>query len=428
VFRRWVMLVLWCAALFASTLPAAADGPTVWVVELEGEVNSGQAAYLARALRAAEAAGAVGVVLEISSTGGTLEAALSMYDRITSTALPTVAWVRDRAWSAAALVALAAERLYMAPGSSMGAAEPRPAEEKYVSAMRAAMAAAAEQRGRDPEVARAMVDAAVTIPGLVEAGKILTLTAAQAQEIGFSDGTAPDLAVLLARLGWRDLPLMRTRQTWAERAAGLVTHPLVAPLLLSLGLVAAITELITPGWGVAGLLALTCFGLFFGGHLLAGFAGWESVLLFAAGLGLLAAEAAAPGFGLFGLSGIVALAVAIYMASASGVQAVRTLAVGLVSAGAASVVLLRVAARRGWLLRFTLRTALTSKKGYVARPSTADLLGRKGIAVTPLRPAGVALIGDRRVDVVTEGSFLEAGTRVKVVKVEGPRIVVESTE
>jgi len=172
---------------------AADAAPLVYSVPIRGAIEHGVSAFLARGLREAREAGADAVIIEIDTPGGFVDAALKMRDSIMTAGVPTVAFVNTRAWSAGALIAIACEDVGMKMGGSMGAAETRPKEEKYISAMRAEFEATAEMRGRDPKIAGAMVDADVEIPGLIERGKILTLTAKQAKDVGYADYTVRDI-------------------------------------------------------------------------------------------------------------------------------------------------------------------------------------------------------------------------------------------
>ena len=116
-------------------------------------------------------AGAALILVELNTFGGRVDAATEIRDTLIDAKVPTAAYVTERAWSAGALIALAAETIWMAPGSSIGAAQPVPADEKTVSALRAEFESTAERTGRDPRVAAAMVDAGVAVDGLVAPGR-----------------------------------------------------------------------------------------------------------------------------------------------------------------------------------------------------------------------------------------------------------------
>lgn len=403
-----------------AELPHAVDA--VFVCRVRGTVDLGMARFLGRAAAHAKGEGAA-LLLEIDSTGGRVDAALSIKDALLGSGAPVVTHVSTRAWSAAALLAMAGDVMLMAPGGSIGAAEPSPLTEKTLSALRGEFEATAEARGRDPVLAAAMVDASVSVTGALP-GKLLVMTAAQAEERGFSDGTAAARAEVLSLAGLSGARVEELRPTSAERAASFVTHPAVAPVLLTIGLVALVIEILAPGFGIAGLIGFLSLGLFFGGHLIAGFGGWEVAALFILGIVLLLVEVFVPGFGVFGVAGIAAIVGSIFLAAGGSGDVLRSVAIALIASILLSMFVLRVAVRRGWLARLVLRQSTTSTEGFVARADLADLVGQYGEATTMLRPAGTARVKGKLVDVVTEGVFVPAGTRIRVIKTEGPRVVV----
>lgn len=299
-------------ALFALTLlmpcKTCAANPRVYVIPLRGQIEHGLASFMSRGLREAAEARADAVIIDIDTPGGYVDAALKMRDAIISSEVRTIAYVNSRAWSAGALIAIACDDIGMKIGSSMGAAETRPKEEKYISAVRAEFEATAELRNRDPIVAGAMVDADVEIPGLIERGKILTLTATMAEDLGFVEYKIRNMDELLEQSDLTGALLVEVKQTSAEWFARLLTNQLAAEILLTLGLIGLAIELFTPGFGIPGTVGIVSLGLFFGGRIMAGLAGWEVVVLFLVGLILLLLEVfVIPGFGVAGILGIVSL-------------------------------------------------------------------------------------------------------------------------
>src|SRR5690606_11060178 len=157
------------------------------------------------------------------------------------------------------------------------------APEKYVSAMRSEMRALAEARGRDPRVAEAMVDEDIAIEGVVEKGKLLTLTTGEAVRLGLGR-TVADWDALVAELQLQDVPVIEARTYWAERAVRFFTNPIVASLLLSLGFLGIVIELKAPGLGLPGAVGAVALSLFFGSHFILGLAGIEELMLIGIGL------------------------------------------------------------------------------------------------------------------------------------------------
>lgn len=409
--------------------PPAGAIPVVYVVPIHGVIDLGLAAFVERAVAEARQAGATALMVDLDTPGGRVDAGEEIRDALLEAGLPTVAFVSRRAQSAGALVALASDYLIMAPGSSIGAAEPIPAEEKIISALRAEFEATAQAKGRDGRIAAAMVDKSIEIPGVVDAGKILTLTAAQAVELGFADALAQDRAAAAAAVGLAGARLVERSPNWAERIARFLTEPTVSSLLLTVGFLGLLYELASPGWGVAGSVGLVSLALFFGARLLTGLAGWEVVILFLVGVALLVLELVAfPGFGIAGIPGLVAVFASLYLSFRDARSALYVVGGSVVMTALVGALAFRYfkVSRTGQ--RIVLRERLTSEQGYTAPADLQRWVGRTGRALTPLRPGGVIEVDGERLDASTEGEYLEPGTPVRVVRAEGLRIVVRRLE
>jgi membrane-bound serine protease (ClpP class) len=413
------------------------------VVPIEGVIDLGLAPFVERILGEAAAVGAAAVILEVNTFGGRVDAAVLIRDALLRAPVRTVAFVNKRAISAGALISLAAETIAMADGGTIGAATPveigapgspaQPVAEKTVSYVRKEFRATAESRKRPFLLAEAMVDADVEIPGLNVKGKLLTLTTEEALTHGFADFRADTVEAVLASLGLTGAEVRRATPTWAETLVRFLTHPLVSSLLTTIGILGIILELRTPGFGVPGALGILSLGLFFWGHWLVRLAGWEEILLVVVGLVLLGVEIfVTPGFGLTGTLGLVALlgGLGLSLVGAGATWSVVLTALGqvvvsLLLAIAASLVMLRFLPRLPFGRRLILETELDAREGFASAPE-ADLmwLGKRGTAASTLRPAGIATLEGDRVDVVSDGEFIEAGEPITVVKVDGNRIVV----
>ncbi|MBA3555389.1 MAG: ATP-dependent Clp protease proteolytic subunit, partial [Gemmatimonadales bacterium] len=408
----------------------------VYRIDVTGTVENGLAPYIARGLSEAEAAGADAVYLDIDTPGGRVDAAERISDAIRAAAIPVYAFVNPRAFSAGALIAISTTAVYMGPGAVMGAATPVDGEgvrasEKMVSAMRAEFRAVAEQRGLDPRIAEAMVDERIAIPGLDPADELLTLTTAEALRVGYAKAEVADEAALLQAVGLPGARVVPLEPNWAEQVVRFLTNPLVAPLLLSLGVLGLVFEIKTGAFGIGGLLSLTSLGLFFGSSFVLGLAGWEEILLLGLGLVALAVEVLVlPGFGVAGILGLAAIggAMALAMMGAAPttgdvVQALAVLGASLVITAAVVFAWLRHLPNSGRFDGLYLKGRMAQSEGYISAPRT-ELVGQDGIALTDLRPAGTARIGTERVDVVTEGEYVPQGSAVQVIRSEGYRHVV----
>lgn len=422
--------------------PANQSGP-VYVVDIHETIEPGLAAFLSRALDQAREDNAAAVVLHINTPGGRVDAALAMKDALVDSKVPTYAYIKRQAYSAGALIALSADEIWVSPGAVIGAATPvtgggEKASEKMVSAMRSAFASTAELRHRDTKIAEAMVDEDVVVEGLAEKGKLLTLTADQALEKGFAEGSAPSLEALAEEKGLPPHRLEKIEPSLAERIARFFTNPMVAPLLMTLGMLGLLFEVKTAGWGVGGTVALVCLGLFFWGHMLAGLAGWEALVLVAAGVILIALEVfVIPGFGVAGIAGGVALLMGFFLAITGDVslapprlllRAASMVSAALLLMAGGTWALLRYLPSSGRFEGLVLQSRLERDKhepSPLLQKDAESLQGARGSTLTDLRPAGVARFDGRRVDVVSSGEFIGQGAEVEVIEDAGYRRVVQ---
>lgn len=441
MIRRLGLLVL-VAGLLVPVQAAPVPQQTVFVLTIDGVIDLGLAPYVARTIREAEAAGAVAVVLDINTFGGRVDAAVAIRDHLLNSPVRTIAFINQRAISAGALIALACETIVMTRGGTIGAAAPVidggsgesvPADEKSVSYVRKEFRATAEARGRPPELAEAMVDKDVVVAGVIDAGKLLTLTTTEAMSLQVSDHVGDTLDAALEAAGLSGATPQRVAETWAESVVRFLTHPVVSSLLMTLALLGILLEIRTPGFGAPGAIGLLCLGLFFWGHWIVQLAGWEELLLIGVGIVLIAVEVLViPGTSVAGVGGVIAMVAGLAMvlvgAGATGpivIQALGRVALSILVALVGSVLLLRLLPQLPFGRRLVLDTGMTSGLGWVSAPaSDHQWLGRRGAASSPLRPAGIATIDGTRLDVVSDGGFIEAGAPIVVTRVDGNRIVV----
>lgn len=426
-----------------TTVPVAPAKPVVYVAPIRGMIDLGLVPYVDRVLTEAATAGAAAVILQIDTFGGRVDAAVQIRDSLLRSPLRTVAFVDKRAISAGALISLAATTIAMAEGGTIGAATPvmagapgaaaQPVSEKTVSYMRKEFRATAEHRSRPPLLAEAMVDADVAIPRVIAKGKLLTLTTEEALKHKVADVRAADLPALLAALQLAGAEVRQAQETWAEHVVRFLTDPVISGLLMTLGILGIVIEIRTPGFGFPGTMGLASLALFFWGHYVARLAGWEVLLLLGVGLALLSAELfIVPGFGVTGVLGIGAILGSLTLSlvgsgATSGTiasAAVRVLG-SVLAAIVVALVAFRYLPRSPMGRRLILETALPARAGF-ASPPEADRawLGTRGVAATTLRPAGIAHLNGTRVDVVTDGEYVEVGQPIEVLRVNGNRIVV----
>ncbi len=424
--------------------PTASKTNIVYVAPIKGTIDLGLAPFVDRVLAEAEKNQAAAVVLDINTFGGRVDAAVQIRDALLNSSVRTIAFIDKRAISAGALISLAAQTIVMTPGGTIGAATPvqsgssgttaSPTSEKTVSYVRKEFRSTAESRKRPPLIAEAMVDSDVVIPDLSAKGKLLTLTTEEALKFKVADFQASSIEALLKELNIQNAELRTFTPNWAEEIVRFLTHPVVSSLLVSVAMLGIFLELRTPGFGIPGIIGLSSLSLFMWGHWLVQLAGWEELLLALIGIFLFALELfVIPGFGIVGIAGLLALLSALVLSTLGAgnssdfvLWAVARMGFSLVVAVVLSAVFLKFLPKLPLGRKLVLSTELEASDGYSsAPPSDYEWLGRTGIAHSTLRPAGIADFQGHRLDVVSDGEFIDAGSAIRVLHVDGNRIVVQ---
>ncbi|MCZ6624507.1 MAG: ATP-dependent Clp protease proteolytic subunit [Deltaproteobacteria bacterium] len=415
----------------------AAGNGLVYRVSISGTIDLGLAPFVARVVNEAERDKADLIVFDINTLGGRLDAMIEIRDAIAGAKVPTVAYINPRAISAGALIALACKKIYMAPGGTIGAATPvsgegTKASEKVVSYARSEFRATAEQNGRNPDVAAAMVDESIKIQGLIEEGKLLTLTTGQALKWKMADGQFSSFDDLLAGLEFGAARVIQPEFGWAEHVIRFLNHPVITSILLAVALFGLLAEVQTGGWGLPGTAGIVALGLYFGSKYLVGLVGFEEFLLIGLGLVLIGVEIfIIPGFGIAGIFGGLALLVGFGLSMVGRVPTISDIsnavliilgALGLAVLG--SLILFRFVQRTPFWERINLRTRQKKQAGFVSSDVQVDRVGKAGLALTDLRPSGTGMFDGERLDVVTEGDYIDAQVTIEIVKDEGYRLIV----
>ena len=430
-------MLLFALVLSAMAIPfggtSAAD-TKVYKIPIEDVVEKGLHAFLQRSFAEAEEAGAEAIFLDINTPGGFVDAAGQIAKLLDTQEIKVIAYINDDALSAGAFLALHADEIYMSPRGRIGAAQViessgNAADAKSDSAWLADMKNAAESSNRDVIYARAMAEPSVDLPKYSPGKeKLLTLTASEAFEVGYSEGTVESFEELLKVTHFENAEVISTAETFSEKVARFITHPVVVPILLSIAGLGLVVELYSPGFGVPGTMGITSLLLFFYGHLVAGLAGFESIILFAVGIGLVILEFFVAG-GIAGVVGSIAIIGSIIMAGGNPIYMAFSVLIALAIATIGAVIIVKFFGRKLHLLnKLVLMDATDSESGYVSNVNRIELVGRVGITSTPLRPAGAIELEGEKIDVVSEGSYIDKGKSVIIVKVEGSRVVVREPE
>ena len=430
IFLYLSIIVLPLLLTLTPNKSLSATDQVVYIIPLEETVEKGLHAFIDRSITDAEEKGANVIILEINTPGGAVDAATQIGKRIQEAAIPTVAFVNNDAISAGAFIALNADEIYMSENGRMGAAgiidqAGNTADEKAVSYWLSAMKGAAENNGRNPIYALAMADKEIDLPELgAEKGKFLTLTANQALEVGYAEGVVKNRGDLLKTIGYEKAAVEEAELSLAEKIARFITNPIVVSILLTIGSLGLVVELYSPGFGIPGIMGISSLLLFFYGHLVAGLAGMESIILFVIGIVLVLLEFVLPG-GIIGLIGLGAILTSFFLAGSSVMVIGVSLLVALVATVIVSIILVKIFGKKLHAFKkIILFDSTNTESGYVSNKNRDDLIGKRGMALTTLRPSGTAIIGEERLDVVSQGNYIEKDTKIEVIKTEGSRIVV----
>lgn len=453
-------ILLWWFLLWGA-LSAAEPSRPVYVIPVRDDIEQSIVFLVRRGVKEAMEHHASALILDMDTNGGrgdSMEEIMNILSRFEPHD-QTYTLVNNKAFSAGAFIASATRHIYMTPDAVIGAATPvmigsgggvenlPPSyEAKITSAFLAVIRSSAERNGHNPEVFAAMVDRdhGLSVDGkeIVPKGKILTLTSSQAtahygnpSKPLLADGTANDLDKLIHQLA-DGAQVVRVEPTGFEQIARWIT--IISPVLLSIGMLLIYLEFKAPSL-VLGSLAALCFLIFFFGHYIAGLSGYEYVILFFIGLVLVLAEIwLLPGSVILGLSGAALLIGAILFAMIDQYPTdpwlpspaqfefpVVKLALAITAALVAAMGLAAYLPKRqlfGQLARATI-SGPSLPKTFAHGVQVGD----QGMTTSPLRPSGKARFGEETLDVVTEGSHVARDARVRVIRVEGVRIVVEES-
>ena len=481
-----LLMLMPAITLFAQVPLPANERTTVYVISLQDQIDAPLARKIIGQLVEADRRKGRAVILEIDTPGGLVDAATKIcreIDRVSQAGMPIYAYVTGHAWSAGALIALACDRIYMKEQCSIGSAQVKihsplfgmkDAGEKWMSAMRAEFRAYAERHNYPKALAEAMVDPAIEVREIhyrgerffktgeelvkmrnewdadkiidrgvvVASGKLANFTAKEARQYGFCKGIHQSRASLLKNSGLDQFAVKELKISAEDAVVEFLTSQWVRVLLITLGILGILIEIWTPGFGIPGILGITCFALFFlGGYLAETTAVWE-ILLFIVGLVLLALEIfVIPGFGVAGILGILCCFVGLLLSFQTFIlpgseEEVNiftnnifnlTLSIGLDVL--ALVILARFLPEAAPLRRLSITTVQKIEEGYsVAIPTFTRLAGQEGVVCSKLRPAGRAEIDGEAYDVVSQGDFIEVGEKIKVLEIRGNKIIVEKLE
>jgi membrane-bound serine protease (ClpP class) len=459
-----------------------AEPKAVWI-KLDGQINAAKERFVAQRIQKARTSGVNLIFFEINSEGGIDSAATNIAQQIADvTDIRTVAYVEDRALGVAALIPLACDDIVLQRNARIGNVSSilsggrnenklSPEQARVLSDWAAEIC---KKKRHPPAIAEAMIDPSVVVvsatdsktgaagyftlkhvdsePGrylnvvrIKEEGQVSTYKGDQVVSFGLGQ-VAADVEDLkgLFRLKGKTIPV--DGPTWVDGLVHTLNDPFVGFILLFIGIFMLILEIKMPGVGLPAITSVLAFLLFFWSRFLSGTADQLEILLFIVGLICLGLELFVfPGFGVFGVSGVILILVSIVMASHTFVWPTqeyeyRQMLSTLVQVTA---VLVSVGVGVAFVGRFLPSIPLFNK--MILRPEPWDgsesddpnakpagegestlswLLGETGRTTTVLRPMGKARFGEMLVDVSADGYYLPPDTLVEVVDIQGMRVVV----
>ncbi len=468
--------------LLAACAPARAqEPPDAYIIKIDGMITQAYSKAVQRKFEYAQQQGVGTIILELDTPGGTIQDSRELADYIFERdELTTIAYINDDALSGGTMVALACKEIYIDDRlGTMGDVAPigpggQIVGEKFQTVLRESMARYARAHGYPEALVQAMVTKEVEVwrvqmqdepegtytyitgaqreamtdeeaakivseKFIVPAGHLLTMDAQRAVEYGFARQTVKNIQELYDVL---ELDSTKVRRLYLSRSERLLTFlDAFSPLFIVAGFVLLFIELSHPGFGLPGILGIGCFVAFFLVKWTLHYVHLLELVLFVGGLLLLLVEVfITPGFGVVGISGIVLVFISLVLAfqqfglpaSPGQTYAFEMNLLKVTGSFAAAGILIAVFARYlpslPLLSRIVhgrdLAAAHAGELGELRIPGLSQMAGEVGVALTALRPAGRAEFGDRLLDVVTEGGFIEKGARVQIVEIRGNRVVV----
>lgn len=440
-----VLYTLLLSFLIFNNTNIFADTTTFYVIEIKQEINAASAKKLSKGFREAKSINANYIIIHLNTYGGAVNAADSMRTLILNSSTPTIAFIDNQAASAGALISIACDSIYMRRGSSIGAAtvvnqtgEPMP--DKYQSFMRAMMRSTAEVTGRDPQIAEAMVDPYIHIPGIIDSGKVLSFTPEEAILHNYCEGVVESLDQIATIVsGENSYNIIHQKLSFAELVLLFFLNPIVQGILLMLIIGGIYFELQSPGIGFPSAAAIIAAILYFSPLYIEGIANNWEIIVFVIGVLLILAEIfVIPGFGIAGISGIILMITGLSFAMVENdlfynqgdynfsivVAPIAKVLLSSFLSLSLSIYLASKLFKSNRLPNISLKTTLKGDNAFSLNRDDSDqsYVGKIAIVKTAMRPSGKIEIEEQRLEATLESGFADTGDTVLITKVEGGRL------
>lgn len=444
---RKLLLLLFLSATIPFTTIAQNEKKKVMVMEIKAEIDTRMARYVRLALDHAEETKADIIIVDMDTFGGGLSDAKEIVDWIMDVKIPVWVFIDSDAASAGALISIACDSIYMAPGATIGAATVvdatgGAAPDKYQSYMRSIMRSTAETNGRDPRIAEGMVDERVVVDSVKQAGKVITFTTAEAIQNGYCEAKVESIEEILKRNKIENYELDTFKLGMSEKIIAIFLNPFISGILILVIMGGIYFELQTPGVGFPILAATIALVLYLVPYYLNGLAEyWEIIALFVGVLLIIAEVFIIPGFGVAGIAGITLTVLSMVLIMLNNdffnfefvplgdIMMAAFATIGGITGG---ILLLLFGGARLTNTKAFQRIALNDtqdvKDGYSVNTFNKNLLNKRGTAYTILRPSGKVMIDDQIYDAFTRGDFVEKGDTIEVIGTEGVTLKVKKVE
>ncbi len=494
--RKRIMILIFTLLSLCLTIPFAtaqnnnnninnaslASSPTattvkIYVIPVAGNVETGMAAFIKKSISTITEPDSI-IVLEMDTFGGRVDSALQIVDTLLNDPKGrTIAFVDKKAISAGALIALASNDLVMRPSTTIGDCAPisfsqdgpKMMGEKFQSPLRAKFRTLARRNNYPPILSESMVTAEIEVlkvempdqtiyidsqafadypeadkkkilskKTVVKKGELLTMDDTEAKALGFSRMTASTIPDMLSQMKITNYELIRLEQTWSENLGRFIGS--ISPFLLMIGLAALYTELKAPGFGVPGIIGITCLGLVFGNQFIVGLADQTELIIIVLGFVLLGFEVLIlPGFGIAGIAGFLCIAIGMVLSFQDFVIPDPTLPwqqeilISNISQVIGSLLFAFIFSL--FFMRYLfphlgkivdgpyLSSSLANSHADSVEASSVQA-GDAGVALTYLRPSGKIKIGNDTFDAISQGEFIEKDKSVTIIEIKGNRVIV----
>lgn len=460
-----LLLIINCSSAFGTKENEEYKKKLVFLFNIKQDIAPGIWRQTQKAFAEADSLQADLLLIHMNTYGGTVLDADSIRTKVLNSPIPVYVFIDNNAASAGALISIACDSIYMREGANMGAATVvnqigQAMPDKYQSYMRSIMRSTAEAQGkdtiisgndtivkwkRDPRIAEAMVDERISIEGIIDTGKVLTMTPTEAIKYGFCEGIRSNIQDVIEKAGINHYEIREYKPTALDKFIGFLINPIVSGILIMAIVGGIYFEMQTPGIGFPLGIAILAAILYFAPLYLEGLAANWEIIIFIVGLILIAIEIfVIPGFGIAGITGIVFAISGLVLSLLNnvdfdfeGVETSRVFgAVGTVLISVTAAFILSIwgssrifGAKKGIFSHLSLNTIESREEGYIGVSQlSSNIVGKTGFAETVLRPSGKVNIEGESYDAMTEGAFINRGEKIKVTRYETGQVYVIRTE